>query len=256
MLFTMVDPNRGFEVAYNRWYERDHFYAGCMLGPYLFAGRRWVATRRLKDLRFPEKSPVADPVDAGSYLAIYWRLAGKTEEASAWSQPNVFWLYQNGRGFDERTHVHTSNYDFDGELYAGDDPVPVELALDHWYPGLAAVFVEPVDGDDAALRAWLAAEAVPALFAGGSVATVANFSLPPSRRNAPKVESPMPLGTDGGSPDRVVQLCFLEKDPEECWDEIRAYAAAVDAGGKGRVTFAGAFIPTDVGTDRYTDELW
>ena len=33
MLFTMVDPNRGHEVAYNRWYERDHFYAGCMTGP-------------------------------------------------------------------------------------------------------------------------------------------------------------------------------------------------------------------------------
>ena len=52
MLFTLVEPHRGFEVAYNRWYERDHFYAGCMVGPWLFAGRRFVATRALKDLRF------------------------------------------------------------------------------------------------------------------------------------------------------------------------------------------------------------
>ena len=28
MLFTLVEPRRGHEVAYNRWYERDHFYAG------------------------------------------------------------------------------------------------------------------------------------------------------------------------------------------------------------------------------------
>jgi hypothetical protein len=28
MLLTLVDPNPGFEAAYNRWYERDHFYAG------------------------------------------------------------------------------------------------------------------------------------------------------------------------------------------------------------------------------------
>ena len=28
MLFTMVDPEQGHEVEYNRWYERDHFYAG------------------------------------------------------------------------------------------------------------------------------------------------------------------------------------------------------------------------------------
>ena len=45
-LFTLVDPSKGHEVAYNRWYERDHFYAGCMIGPWLFAGKRWVATRR------------------------------------------------------------------------------------------------------------------------------------------------------------------------------------------------------------------
>jgi len=50
-LFTLVEPHRGHEVAYNRWYERDHFYAGCMIGPWYFAGRRWVCTRELKDLR-------------------------------------------------------------------------------------------------------------------------------------------------------------------------------------------------------------
>ena len=49
MLLTLVDPHAGYELAYNRWYERDHFYAGCMIGPWLFAGSRWVATRELKD---------------------------------------------------------------------------------------------------------------------------------------------------------------------------------------------------------------
>jgi hypothetical protein len=29
MLYTLVEPHRGHEVDYNRWYERDHFYAGC-----------------------------------------------------------------------------------------------------------------------------------------------------------------------------------------------------------------------------------
>ena len=40
ILFTLVEPHAGHEVAYNRWYERDHFYAGCMIGPWLFAGAR------------------------------------------------------------------------------------------------------------------------------------------------------------------------------------------------------------------------
>ena len=66
----------------------------------------------------------------------------------------------------------------------------------------------------------------------------------------------MPLGTDGGSDDRIIQLCFLETDPEACWDQFRAYAKAVDAGGHGQVTLAAPFIPTIVGTDTYTDQLW
>ena len=67
-LVTMVEPHKGHEVAYNRWYERDHFYAGCMIGPWLFAGRRWVAPRALKDLRFPATSPVAEPDASGADL--------------------------------------------------------------------------------------------------------------------------------------------------------------------------------------------
>ena len=77
MLYTLVDPNRGHEVAYNRWYERDHFYAGCLIGPWLFAGKRWVSTRELKDMRFPADSTVTVPVDKGSYLATYWVHEGK-----------------------------------------------------------------------------------------------------------------------------------------------------------------------------------
>lgn len=37
MLLTLVDPHRGFERAYNRWCERDHFYGGSMEGPYQLA---------------------------------------------------------------------------------------------------------------------------------------------------------------------------------------------------------------------------
>ena len=145
MLYTMVEPHVGFEKEYNRWYERDHFYAGCMIGPYLFAGRRWVATRDLKDLRFPQESPFAKPADAGSYLSIYWHLKGYHAEKSAWSRPQVHWLYANDRGFKERTHVHTSNYWYDWRFYRDEDPVPIELALDHRYKGLVSIATMPND---------------------------------------------------------------------------------------------------------------
>ena len=68
MLLTLVDPNKGYESAYNRWYERDHFYAGCMEGPYQLAGSRWVATRELKDLRWPKSDAVASPSSLSTYI--------------------------------------------------------------------------------------------------------------------------------------------------------------------------------------------
>ncbi|POX65543.1 hypothetical protein C3481_16125, partial [Microbacterium sp. Ru50] len=70
-LITMVEPHPGQERAYNRWYEDDHFIAGAMAMPWIFAGRRWVATRDLQLLRYPDPSAVADPVTAGCYLTTY-----------------------------------------------------------------------------------------------------------------------------------------------------------------------------------------
>ena len=53
VLVSLLEPERGREAAFHRWYERDHFYAGCMVVPWFFAGRRFVATRELKALRAP-----------------------------------------------------------------------------------------------------------------------------------------------------------------------------------------------------------
>ena len=135
MLYTLVDPNAGHEVAYNRWYERDHFYAGCLVGPWLFAGRRWVATRRLKDLRFGDGHAVSSPLDAGSYLAVYWVHEGHHDEHFEWAIKQVWDLYGAERGFPDRTHAHTVLFDRPRSAYRDADPVPIELALDHHYGG-------------------------------------------------------------------------------------------------------------------------
>src|SRR3954449_4631945 len=71
-LITMVEPHVGHERTYNRWYEDDHFYAGAMCMPWMFAGRRYVATRDLQLMRYPEDSFIAQPVTAGCYIHLYW----------------------------------------------------------------------------------------------------------------------------------------------------------------------------------------
>lgn len=252
MLFTMVDPHRGHERAYNRWYERDHFYAGCLVAPWLFSGGRWVATREEKRLRFPARSPIAAPtVEAGSFVAIYWIHAGHHDEYQAWGNRQAHWLYQNGRGFDARTHVHTLLYTLDGVHYRDTDPVPLPLALDHRFAGLATVAIlrEPGVAQDR-LDDWLRTSGLPRLLDGSPIAMCATWSPIPQGNapmNIPKV----------GDTDRLdLQLFFLDTAAAASWDRFRAYADEVEATGLGRVVFASPWRPTVVGTDRHIDELW
>ena len=69
-LVTLVEPHRGHEVDYNRWYERDHYYSGCIIGAWTIAGTRFVATSDCKEKRYPANSSFAPDTSAGSYLAF------------------------------------------------------------------------------------------------------------------------------------------------------------------------------------------
>jgi hypothetical protein len=253
MLLTLVDPNRGHEVAYNRWYERDHFYAGCMVGPWLFAGSRWVATRELKDLRVSDgRGEVASPQDAGSYVAIYWVHAGKDEEHWSWAGEQVHWLYENGRGFGERSHVHTVLFDYLTTAYRDADPVPIQLALDHGYSGIAMIATDRAEGvDENEFAAWTGAHGD---LGGSAIASISSWR--PQPRNEITGNAPMDLGTGTGGPLRTMQLAFLEGETEQGWADVARYAAAIDESGLGRVCFAGPFHKTVVGTDTYADQLW
>jgi len=257
MLLTMVDPNRGFEKAYNRWYERDHFYDGCMVGPFMFAGSRWVAPRELKDLRWPHGDTVANPWDAGSYVSIYWVEEGHHKEHfDDWAGPNVFGLYANGRGFSERTHIHTVVMDHVGaDSYRDDDPVPLALALDHAYPGIVVAWFDGRDQMPAAdLHARLTERLVPELLAGSSIESASSWT--PSTPDAGPRQGPMPLGTEGGSRNRLVQLFFVAGDPRDTTKRLRDYTDAVEQAGLADTLLVAPFYRTVVGTDTYVDQLW
>jgi hypothetical protein len=254
MLFTLVEPHRGHEVAYNRWYERDHFYAGCMIGPWLFAGRRWVATRELKDLRTPADSTVAVPVDAGSYLATYWVLEGHHDEHFDWAGKQVQVLYKEGRGFAERTHVHTVLFTRAGVEYRDEDPVPVDLALDHPYQGLITLFLDAAPGTTRQeLHDRLASGPLRKLMAASPIATASAWH--PIPREGVTSSAPMDLGSPPGGEERLLQMLFCESHPREVWDAVANYLTAVEAAG-GKVALAAPFIPTIPGTDTYVDQLW
>ena len=107
-LITMVEPHEGHDVAYNRWYEDDHFYSGAMAMPWMFAGRRWVAPRELQALRYPADSAIAQPVSAGKYISLYWITEGRYEDHLRWTVATNQRLLPDGRVYLDRTHVYTS----------------------------------------------------------------------------------------------------------------------------------------------------
>ncbi|HEX6236549.1 MAG TPA: hypothetical protein VFZ68_05110 [Acidimicrobiales bacterium] len=242
-LFTLVEPHRGHEVAYNRWYERDHFYAGCMIGPWYFAGRRWVCTRDLKDMRVARgATPLFGDDRAGSYLALYWTLKGRFRENTDWSTRQVHWLHRHGRMFPERDHVHTLLYRYLGADTRDDDGVPAELALDHPFRSLGAVVVERI-GDDDPPR-W-------SLGPDSAVALVLRFSGIPLPPDAPVTQP----GTDGVE-NRELQLWFADSEPDRWWAAVGHHADTLERSGRGLLRWASPFVPTVPGTDRYTDQLW
>ena len=101
-LITMMEPHPGHELAYNRWYEDDHFYAGAMAGPWTFAGRRFVATRALRERRAAVAHSVVQPPDAGCYISLYWVTKGHEADNARWSYLTMAEvLAPHGRGYGD-----------------------------------------------------------------------------------------------------------------------------------------------------------
>ncbi len=254
-LITLVEPHVGHEAAYNRWYEDDHYISGAMAFPWVFAGRRWVATRELQLLRSPEVSPVADPVTAGCYLSTYWLVEGRYKEQFYWAASTNNRLNADGRGFDEhRTHVFTNFQYYNGATYRDGDTGPRDIhALDLPYDGLVMEVVdadEGVERDD--LDAWLVAEYLPSVTTGPVAMSLRWEPIPMPVR---KGEGVKVLDT----PDldrRLTLLHFLDTDPRECWaDHFAPNADRLAAGGLGSIVLSAPFIPTLPGTETYVDQL-
>src|SRR3546814_19619751 len=60
-MFSLTEPFPGKALEYNRWYERDHFFAHGQQLPYFFTGRPFVAPPAPQALRHPDPcNPVAN----------------------------------------------------------------------------------------------------------------------------------------------------------------------------------------------------
>ncbi|MFI0981274.1 hypothetical protein ACH4SP_30220 [Streptomyces sp. NPDC021093] len=252
-LITMVEPHPGQEYAYNRWYEDDHFMAGAMAMPWMYAGRRWVATRDLQLLRSPAESAVADPVTAGCYLSTYWITEGRYDDHMKWTVAINKRLNRDHRVHQARTHVFTAFQDHEATVYRDGASGPRDFhALDHPYQGLVLEVIDAQSADQRLeLLEWLRDDHLPERLKGSAAAMVTVFRptpLPGDRMTYVKQVE--------GVDTRLTLLWFLEEDPRERWEErFGGLGEAVAETGLGRVELVAPFVPTVVGTDRYVDRL-
>lgn len=254
LLVSLLEPAPGKARDFNRWYERDHFYAGCMTGDSFFAGRRFVATQRLKALRYPESSDAVADTSIGSFLALYWMERGHHAEAEAWAVDRVLWLGRNGRmdGGGGRRAVHASFYAHRWAACRDEDGVPPEVALDHPFSGVVMLMSERPEGISAADRErWLLEEDLPQRMRHSEAALCLSLDPLQLPDDSPAYVAPAP-----GSDRRALELYFLDGDPQASWDGLFGdYAEQHAKAGMGEVSFAAGFIPTLPGTDRYVDEV-
>ena len=251
-IFALHDPHPGYEVAFNRYYERDHMYAAAF-APWTLAAQRFVATRPLKDLRYPDPGPFGQPLAAGSFLAMYCIQEGHLEDQQLWVADFNQVLVAHGRTFEHRSVQTATTYDYVGGMFADDDGVPPEQALEHRYPGVVWTWVErTADTSFDELRDWLLDEHLPAALAGAPVAMTLGFTPLPKADWWPAAAPEVP-----GVGDRIMLVHFLETDPRDCWDtHFASLGKSIDDSGRARTLLVAPFVPTDPGTDRYCDQLW
>lgn len=257
-LITMVEPHEGHEHAYNRWYEDNHFFNGAMAMPWMFSGRRWVATHDLQQLRYPQDSPVTQPVTNGAYLGTYWVTKDRIEDHKTWTFATNDRLVQEWNDVNRnRTHIFTSFQDHAGNMYASPKVPRARFSLIDPAPGLVLQVVDAPEVEERdALERWLLEEYLPARVSpNGPVDLAMVFRVTPApARLKPENFAALQGVAKGGR--RLTILWFLNQDPREAWDGFFTNEAEnIAAGGKGMTSLVAPFIPAKMGTALYEDQL-
>lgn len=253
-LVSLVTPHAGEAAAFNRWYERDHFFAGCMIGANFFSGRRWVATRSLRELAGPVSSPLYREYCDGSLLVLYWLLDGAYDQALDWAVDQVNQLYRQDRMDPRRDNVYSGFCDAVFNVARHADGVPVELALEHPYRGVWMAIVDKDDTiDEAAFIAECRDTLLPAWLQRSGVDLMVGFKPKPLPEAAPKTVKQV----DRRELDnRYLWFGFVSEAPADAtvehWRELGEH---LRTGQMGELLFYAPFIPTIPGTDTYMDLL-
>lgn len=244
-LITMPQAHAGREEAFNRWYEDDHYISGAMVGPWVFSGRRFI---RCDLERF--SAPGAKPTEMGSFIGLYWTLAGHVDEVWQWAKAALDHLTEDGRGPRDRTRVYSAMHETAFAHMFDPPPMRAIHALDYPYRGLAVELVDAVEGvsrED--LIRWLREEYVPTRKGPfGQCVALWPRGLREERRLS-EGSGVIAPAIDMNPEGRVCLLWFLHEDPNDFWpSDFSRHPSEIAAGGVGRLVLLAPFVPTLPGT--------
>jgi hypothetical protein len=252
-VMTLLDPKRGAEVSFNRYYERERFYAAMMLGPSAFSGGRFIARRSDKAARRVLDASV-DP-ERGSFLNLFW-VIGSGEDLREWTAAQVEKLDAAGRTNWDRVPYWGYRSSFEWSVSRDADGVPPELALVHRYRGLALAVIKARDGADVReVSRWYRENVAPSTVRPDGSAALC-LGCVGSRLSTPVNRGDPRTGQVSEEKDLLL-FWFLEWEPEQGWPELVAAHEAGFAGSTDGVPYwMSRFIPSNPGTDDYVEDIW
>lgn len=252
-MMTLLDPARGAEKSFNRYYERERFYAAVMLGPSALSGGRFIARRSDKLAR--RTSDPATDIERGSFLNLYW-VIGDGEDLREWIQRQTKELEQAGRTNWDRVPYWAFRARFEWSASRDEDGVPPELVLEHRYLTLVLGVVRPRAGHTASEAAAWYREHVSASTLQPGSAAAACLAFTATRGFVPLFPGDMPTGQADPQED-VLLLWFLESPPEVGWDQlVAAHEAGLADNDSATAYWMSRFIASNPGTDDYVTDIW
>lgn len=249
ILFSLVEPDEDHIAKFAHWYERDHFFAGCMAGADFFSGRRFVATSDLKQCRSGAGVEEGSAITRGSFLNLYWILDGRRDAALSWSIDQVRRLARQGRMGPPTQSISTGFYDFIGGDFSENEPIPPELALEYPYQSITACLIDrAAHTQESDFRALVSQLIKPMLRRARSMAL--RFKPLQLPKNAPRIALPV-------TPDELQHgwLILVFSDVSPTFGEICALHRSLSESGMGKLRLAAPFRPILPGIDDYTDQL-
>jgi hypothetical protein len=245
--FSLVEPDPGFQRAYNRWYEDDIFYRGARAMPWVLGARRYVATAAHKKIREPNLSTLVTPITAGTYLTLYWIMAGALCDHLTWKNATNRQIERQGAGFSRRTHRYTAIHRYAGAAYR-DARGPRDLhALDHPFGGIVVEILTCREARSTYLKR-LHESRLPAVLKGSPIALSLLLCARAGTRKG-GFQDPRPDASR-----RLVLLHFCNANPLMHWHEISRRLRRLHARNETALEFRAPFIPTIPGSEEYIDE--